>query len=102
MMTKKQVGEILTMASVIDGFVVTVEMVNLWHMVIGKYEAEAVHAALIAHLGESSYPVKPADIVQQMKVATIRRREVHGIHPKAPEGKRWAVDVMDSMKELGA
>lgn len=92
--TKRQVGELLTLASVLDKREVNNPTVNLWHEIIGHYNWDQVHAAFLAHVRNSRFPVQPADIVHEIRAAHERHIEVYGLHPKPPEGTRWAVDAI--------
>ena len=94
--TAAEVAKLLTTAGLIDGRTLTEAEVNLWHRLIGHLDAGQAMDALLEHLQESSYPVKPADIIQRARQARARRQEREGIHPRPPAGRRWAVDVIES------
>ena len=43
---------------------------------------------------------EPGHIVQQIALARARHREIYGIHPEPPAGKRWAISAIDDPLEL--
>ncbi|WP_378144796.1 hypothetical protein ACFJGV_15065 [Cnuibacter sp. UC19_7] len=74
--------------------------VQAWHGVLERYSFEEAKTALHAALREVPYNIRPAHIVEQIRSARARHTEIYGIHPPAPEGKRWAVDVIENDPEL--
>jgi len=99
-MNKVEITRLLAIASVLDARTVTDPTVNLWHELIGHLDYSVAHAALLEHMRESTFPVKPADIIRGARVALFRHQEIYGIHPAPPEGKQWAADVIDSSPRL--
>jgi len=98
-MSEVEVGELLTVAALLERREITVEEVRVWHSLIGHMDMSVARQALQAHLQESPYPPKPADLLNRAKVARERHRERHGIHPAPPAGQRWAVDVIEQMAD---
>lgn len=85
-------------ASAIDSRTVTDLMAAAWQQVLADVPYDAGVQALIEHRRNSpgAY-LEPGHIVQGIRQARERHRELHGIHPSPPPGKRWAVDVIESM-----
>jgi len=98
--TKPEVMKLITLAAIIDKRQASVELVDLWHTLIGGNTYQEAHDALIEHMKESSFPPHPSDINNRVKKALFRHQELYGIHPAPPEGKQWAADVIDSSPRL--
>jgi len=102
-MDKREAEKLMILASAIDSRKITDAAVTVWQMVLADVNYSDAEVAYINHRrNEPGVYLEPGHILQQIKMAHEKRRELYGIHPKAPEGKQWAVDVMDSMKELEA
>lgn len=100
-MNAAEVMEILTIASVVHEKEIDDPLLNVWVSIIGKYTLEDGVAAMKAHLSVSPFFPKPSEIVDQVKAGVQQRREVHGLHPAPPEGKRWAADVIERDPRFG-
>jgi hypothetical protein len=95
------VMEILTIASVTNEKEIDDALVNVWLQVVGTYSKQQGLDALYAHTKESPFFPKPSDIVKQVRLAVQQRREVYGLHPAPPAGKRWAADVIEHDPRFG-
>ncbi|WP_290809189.1 hypothetical protein [Herbiconiux sp.] len=110
-MNEKETRALLTQLSAIDNRVVTDLAVAVWNRVLARFDWDTeVLPALDGAIESARFDIRPADIVDQIKIGRARRRELHGLHPTPPPGRRWAVDAIEndpeyapeSRKEIGS
>lgn len=96
-MNKTEVSKLLTIASAIDHRTITPEIVNVWHSIIGDVPFDEAQDALTAHRRtRPGVYFEPGHVVEQRRLRIARDREMNGLHPAPPPGKRWAVDVIEN------
>ena len=97
-MDLRETHELLILASAIDHRTVDDGIVSVWQQILADTQYKPALQALTDHRRNSpGVYLEPGHIVQGIRQARERHREMHGIHPAPPPGKRWAVDVIESM-----
>ena len=99
-MNKAEIAQLLTIAAAIDPIALTEITVEAWHDAMGHLDVDDALMGLRLHRQSSAESVKPAHILGELRKARARHREIYGIHPEPPAGKRWAVDAIDDPLEL--
>jgi len=95
-MNTRETHLLLVQASAIDSRRVTELMITAWQQILANVPFEDGVNALIEHRRTApGVYLEPGHIVQQARIARARHREIHGIHPSPPAGKRWAVEVIE-------
>lgn len=72
-MNKQEIGQLLTMAALVDNRTVTTEACLMWHEVIGHLNYEDSLAAVKAHFRESDEWLMPRHVVSRVRL--VRARE---------------------------
>ncbi len=91
---KSQMVEFLVVAASVDPIRVDEITVGAWYEALGHLDYGVARAALKLHRQVSTEPVKPAHIIALAKKQ--RSSTDRGIaRPPAPEGRRYAVDVIE-------
>lgn len=94
---------LLVQVAAIDSRTVTDLTIGAWQAVLADLSYHDAQQAHIAHRRSSpGVYLEPGHLIQQKRIARQRREEVRGIHPPPPAGKRWAVDVIESMPDSPA
>lgn len=96
-MNKLEVAKLLARAAVIDNRIVTEETIVVWHELLVDVDYERAVQIMNEHFKKSTEYFMPAHIEQGMHPRFIEREGyAPGVsyHPPAPEGKRYAVDVV--------
>jgi hypothetical protein len=89
-MSPIEVHQLLVEASAIDNRRVTKLTVQAWIPVVGKYPYDLALQAMREHFANSTEYLMPAHIVRGVR-RLLAERPV-----RPPEGKRWAVDAIES------
>jgi len=99
-MDLRETHALLVRASAIDSRTVSEPMVAAWQEVLADTSYQDGVRALTEHRRtQPGVYLEPGHLVQQVRVARHKRRELHGGHPAPPPGKRWAVDVIEQMAD---
>ena len=68
-MNKTEIGQLLTLAALVDNRTVTPEAGVMWHEIIGHLSYDAAVAALKDHYAETSEWIMPAHIANRVRAA---------------------------------
>ena len=97
-MDKRETEQLLIQASAIDSRRVVEPAVIAWQAILSDITYADAQRALVQHRRDQpGVYLEPGHIVQQVRIARQRHREVHGIHPPPPPGQRWAVQAIEGM-----
>lgn len=95
-MNLDEAEQLLIRASTIDNRNVTDLMIMAWQQVLSDVAYGDAVVGLTEHRrNRAGVYLEPGHILDQVKLAVAKRRELYGIHPKAPAGQVWAVDAPD-------
>lgn len=88
-MNKKEIGQLLTMAALVDNRTVTPEACLMWHDIIGYLSYDAAVAAMKEHYAETSEWIMPAHIANRVRAknrAALPQTMSEEAPPSCPEG----------------
>jgi hypothetical protein len=95
-MDSRETEMLLVRASAIDHRAVNDMIVVAWQEVLADVSYQDGVLALVEHRrSQPGVYLEPGHLVQALRVARQRHRELNGIHPPPPPGKRWAVQVIE-------
>jgi hypothetical protein len=95
-------AKMIAIAAAIDNRRTSEAMAEAWHEVIGHLDYEDARRGLRLH--RANHPgvyLEPGHILQALIAERARHRELYGIHPPAPAGKRWAANAIESDPKYG-
>lgn len=72
-MNKREIGQLLTMAALVDGRTVTPEACLMWHEVIGDIDYDMALEAVKDHFSRTTAWLLPAHVRDGVKAARARR-----------------------------
>ena len=97
-MDLQETEQLLIRASAVDSRQIEDEIVAAWQEILADVSYDKAVRGLIAH--RRNHPgvyLEPGHVLQGMREERRQREETTGLHPAPPPGKRWAVDVIESL-----
>lgn len=94
-MNRQEVGQLLTLAALVDNRTVTPEAVMMWHSIVGRLDYELAVEAMRAHYAESSEWLLPVHVLAGAKRSRLAALpatmspaidECSGPHRRLPDG----------------
>ncbi|GAA0960279.1 hypothetical protein [Frigoribacterium faeni] len=99
-MNHMETEALLIQVAAIDSRTVSDLTVAAWQAVLADMSYADAEQAHIAHRRNNpGIYLEPGHLIQQKCIARQRHQEIHGVHPAPPAGKRWAVDVIESVPD---
>lgn len=94
-MNRQEVGQLLTLAALVDNRSVTNEACLMWHSIVGHLDYERAVEAMRAHYAESSEWLLPVHVITRVKRSRLAVLpstmspavdECSGSHRRLPDG----------------
>lgn len=101
-MNQQDAFKLLTRASAIDNRKVTDLAAAVWSDTLPDMAYDEAKGLMDEFRRENpDVYLAPGHLVKQKKIRLTREREIRGLHPAPPPGKRWAVDAIEHDPQYG-